>query len=146
MRDAGQTAVPERVAASERRPLTILFADIAGSTSIAETLDPEDWTELVGTAFNRLNAVAARYGGTVARLMGDGVLVFFGAPVAHEDDPERAVRCGLDMVREIDTLGAQAKAEHGVELRVRVGINTGPVVVGMVGNDVAREYTAMGDA
>src|SRR6266516_1553686 len=86
MRDAGQTAVPERVAASERRPLTILFADIAGSTSIAETLDPEDWTELVGTAFNRLNAVAARYGGTVARLMGDGVLVFFGAPVAHEGD------------------------------------------------------------
>ena len=146
MRDAGQTAVPERVAASERRPLTILFADIAGSTSIAETLDPEDWTELVGTAFNRLNAVAARYGGTVARLMGDGVLVFFGAPVAHEDDPERAVRCGLDMVREIAGLGGEEHARHGVPLQVRVGINTGPVVVGMVGSDIAREYTAMGDA
>ncbi|MDP9319597.1 MAG: AAA family ATPase [Chloroflexota bacterium] len=138
MRDTGPATVPQRVAASERRPLTILFADIAGSTTIAEKLDPEDWTVLVGQAFGRMNAVAARYGGTVARLMGDGVLVFFGAPVAHEDDPERAVRCGLDMVREIDALG--------VELRVRVGINTGPVVVGMVGNDVAREYTAMGDA
>ena len=138
MRDTGPVAAPQRVAASERRPLTILFADIAGSTTIAEKLDPEDWTELVGKAFGRMNAVAARYGGTVARLMGDGVLVFFGAPVAHEDDPERAVRCGLDMVREIDALG--------VELRVRVGINTGPVVVGMVGTDVAREYTAMGDA
>jgi len=135
-----------RVAASERRPLTILFADIAGSTAIAEKLDPEDWTVLVGKAFGRLNAVAARYDGTVARLMGDGVLVFFGAPVAHEDDPERAVRCGLDMVREIDALGADAKAQHGVELRVRVGINTGPVVVGMVGSDIAHEYTAMGDA
>src|SRR5438105_9256156 len=145
MRDAGQTAVPVRVAASERRPLTILFADIAGSTSIAEKLDPEDWTVLVSKAFNRLNAVAARYGGTVARLMGDGVLVFFGAPVAHEDDPERAVRCGLDMVREIAGLGADPHG-HNVPLQVRVGINTGPVVVGMVGSDVAREYTAMGDA
>ncbi|HAF09506.1 MAG TPA: hypothetical protein DCK98_05420 [Chloroflexi bacterium] len=146
MRDTGPAAVPQRVAASERRPLTILFADIAGSTAIAEKLDPEDWTVLVGTAFARLNAVAARYDGTVARLMGDGVLVFFGAPVAHEDDPERAVRCGLDMVREIEGLGGKEHAQHGVPLQVRVGINTGPVVVGMVGSDIAREYTAMGDA
>lgn len=134
------------MAASERRPLTILFADIVGSTPIAEKLDPEDFTVLVDPVFGRLNAVAARYDGTIARLMGDGMLVFFGAPVAHEDDPERAVRCGLDMVREIDVLGADTKAQHGVELRVRVGINTGPVVVGMVGSDIAHEYTAMGDA
>ena len=92
MPDGGPTATQSRAATSERRPLTILFADIAGSTSIAEQLDPEDWTELVQRAFGRLNAIAARYDGTVARLMGDGVLVFFGAPVAHEDDPERAVR------------------------------------------------------
>ena len=135
-----------RAATSERRPLTILFADIAGSTAIAEKLDPEDWTLIVGQALGRLNAVAARYDGTVARLMGDGVLVFFGAPVAHEDDPERAVRCGLDMVREIDGVGGEAHAQHGVPLQVRVGINTGPVVVGMVGSDIAHEYTAMGDA
>jgi class 3 adenylate cyclase len=133
-------------AASERRPLTILFADLAGSTAIAERLDPEDWTVIVGKAFARLNETARRYDGTVARLMGDGVLVFFGAPVAHEDDPERAIRCGLDMVREIDALGHESSAEHGVPLKVRVGINTGPVVVGMVGTDVAQEYTAMGDA
>ena len=126
--------------------LTILFADIAGSTGIAEKLDPEDWTVIVGKAFGRLNVVAARYDGTVARLMGDGVLVFFGAPIAHEDDPERAVRCGLDMVREIDGVGGEAHAQHSVPLQVRVGINTGPVVVGMVGSDIAHEYTAMGDA
>jgi class 3 adenylate cyclase len=138
MPETGPTATAGRAATSERRPLTILFADIAGSTTIAEQLDPEDWTVLVQKAFGELNAIAARYDGTVARLMGDGVLVFFGAPVAHEDDPERAVRCGLDMVREIAALG--------VGLQVRVGINTGPVVVGMVGSDVAREYTAMGDA
>ena len=143
MRDSSSTAAPQRAATSERRPLTILFADLAGSTAIAEKLDPEDWTVIVGKAFARLNAVAARYDGTVARLMGDGVLVFFGAPVAHEDDPERAVRCGLDMVREIE---GEARAHADVPLKVRVGINTGPVVVGMVGNDIAREYTAMGDA
>src|SRR5438552_9173040 len=146
MPETGPTATAGRAATSERRPLTILFADIAGSTTIAEKLDPEDWTVLVQRAFGRLNAIAARYDGTVARLMGDGVLVFFGAPVAHEDDPERAVRCGLDMAREIEALGADAKLQHEVALRVRVGINTGPVVVGMVGTDVAREYTAMGDA
>ena len=146
MRDSGPAAAtPNRAATSERRPLTILFADIAGSTSIAEKLDPEDWTVLVQRAFDRLNTIASRYDGTVARLMGDGVLVFFGAPVAHEDDPERAVRCGLDMVREIAGLGVDAHG-HDVPLQVRVGINTGPVVVGMVGSDIAREYTAMGDA
>jgi len=146
MRDSGPAVTPQRAATSERRPLTILFADIAGSTTIAEKLDPEDWTVLVQQAFDRLNTIASRYGGTVARLMGDGVLVFFGAPVAHEDDPERAVRCGLDMVREIAGLGGPTHAAHSVPLQVRVGINTGPVVVGMVGSDVAREYTAMGDA
>ena len=145
MPETGPTATAGRAATSERRPLTILFADIAGSTTIAEQLDPEDWTVLVQKAFGRLNAIAARYDGTVARLMGDGVLVFFGAPVAHEDDPERAIRCGLDMVREITGLGSDAHG-HTVPLQVRVGINTGPVVVGMVGSDIAREYTAMGDA
>ena len=131
---------------SERRPITVLFADIAGSTSIAERLDPEDWTALVGEAFTRMNRTIERYDGKIARLMGDGVLAFFGAPVAHEDDPERAVRCGLDMVRAIDELGAAQRALGASDLRVRVGINTGPVVVGVVGTDTANEYTAMGDA
>ena len=131
---------------SERRPITVLFADIAGSTAIAERLDPEDWTALVGDAFGCMNETIERYGGTIARLMGDGVLAFFGAPVAHEDDPERAVRCGLDMVQAIETLGAAHRVPGARALKVRVGINTGHVVVGMVGTDTAHEYTAMGDA
>lgn len=131
---------------SERRPITILFADIAGSTAIAERLDPEDWTALIGEAFKRMNHTIERYDGTIARLMGDGVLAFFGAPVAHEDDPERAVRCGLDMVRAIDELAAAQHVSGAGDLRVRVGINTGPVVVGVVGTETANEYTAMGDA
>lgn len=133
------------VASSERRPITVLFADLAGSTSIAEQLDPEDWTALVGEAFRHMNHTIERYGGTIARLMGDGVLAFFGAPVAHEDDPERAVRCGLDMARAIDELDAKMHVPAASGLRVRVGINTGPVVVGIVGTDAAHEYTAMGD-
>src|SRR5437773_2765428 len=140
-------AMPARpTASSERRSITVLFADIAGSTAIAERMDPEDWTALVGEAFKRMTSTIERYDGTIARLMGDGVLAFFGAPVAHEDDPERAVRCGLDMVRAIDDLGAKHRARTGAELRVRVGINTGPVVVGIVGTEKAHEYTAMGDA
>ena len=130
---------------SERRPITVLFADIAGSTSIAERLDPEDWTNLVGEAFQRMNRTIERYGGTIARLMGDGVLAFFGAPTAHEDDPERAVRCGLDMIRAIDGLDDSNETSPADRLRVRVGINTGPVVVGIVGTQTASEYTAMGD-
>src|SRR5690349_2343292 len=108
-----------QTASSERRPLTVLFADLAGSTAIAERMDPEDWTTLVGEAFGCLNHTVDRYGGTVARLMGDGVLAFFGAPVAHEDDPVRAVRCGLDMVQAIEDLAASKKTGAVADLRVR---------------------------
>src|SRR5437879_13892877 len=130
---------PARAAAGsrERRPITVLVADIAGATAIAEHMDPEDWTAIVGQAFARMNQTIERYGGTVARLMGDGVLAFFGAPVAHEDDPERAVRCGLDLVRAIDELDASDHSSEADKLRVRVGINTGPVVVGIVGTEPA---------
>jgi len=131
---------------SERRPITVLFADIAGSTAIAERMDPEDWTAIISQAFAQMNATVTRYDGTIARLMGDGVLAFFGAPVAHEDDPLRAVRCGIDMARAVDELSVKLSAKEPIDLRVRVGINTGPVVVGMVGTESASEYTAMGDA
>src|SRR2546428_11089055 len=87
---------------SERRPITVLFADIAGSTSIAERLDPEDWTTLVGEAFQRMNRTIERYGGNIAPLMGDGGLPFFGAPTPHEGDPQRAARCGPGLGRGID--------------------------------------------
>ena len=146
MSDTQSTATRATVGTSERRPLTVLFADIAGSTAIAERMDPEDWTAIVSQAFARMNATVTRYDGTIARLMGDGVLAFFGAPVAHEDDPIRAVRCGLDMARAVDELSAELNAKEPIDLKVRVGINTGPVVVGIVGTESASEYTAMGDA
>src|ERR1700704_2592349 len=139
-------AVKGGAGSSERRPITVLFADIAGSTAIAERMDPEDWTAIVSQAFAQMNATVTRYDGTIARLMGDGVLAFFGAPVAHEDDPLRAVRCGLDMAPAGDQVGVGLNAKEPIDLRIRVGINTGPVVVGVVGTQSANEYTAMGDA
>ena len=130
---------------SERRVVTVLFCDVVGSTAIAERLDPEDWTELMNEAFERLNGPLERYEGTVARLLGDAFLAVFGAPVAHEGDAERAVLAGLEMVRAIVPLSQRLKGERGIDFQVRVGINTGPVIVGGVGPR-ASDYTAMGDA
>ena len=130
----------------ERKPVTALFADVVGSTSLAETMDPEDWTAMINEAFDLMSNAVFRYEGTIAQLQGDAMLAFFGAPVAHEDDPERAVRAALDMVAETDEFARQLKAERGIEFRIRAGLNSGPVVVGNVGSDLRYEYTALGDA
>ena len=130
----------------ERRIVTILFGDIVGSTAAARQLDPEVWTEIMNGAFEHLITPIYRYEGTVARLMGDAILAFFGAPIAHEDDPQRAILAGLDVVQGIKAYCQKIGGRYGVELDVRVGINTGIVVVGTVGTDLALEYTAMGDA
>jgi class 3 adenylate cyclase/tetratricopeptide (TPR) repeat protein len=135
-----------RAMEGERRFVTMLFCDVKGSTAMAETMDAEDWTEIMNGAFERLIAPVYRYEGTLARLMGDAIFAFFGAPIAHEDDPRRAVQAGLDIVAGIAAYKEQVKAERGLDLDVRVGINTGPVMVGQVGSDLRLEYTAMGDA
>jgi len=140
------TARRRRTMAGERRMVTMLFADIGGSTAAAERLDPEEWADIVNGAFERLIRPVYRYEGTLARLMGDGVLAFFGAPIAHEDDPERAVRVGLAMLDEIHPYAREAEKRWGVSFDLRVGINTGLVVVGEVGSDLRVEYTALGDA
>ena len=135
-----------RAMEGERRVVTMLFCDVKGSTAMAETLDPEEWAEIMNGAFERLIAPVYRYEGTLARLMGDAIFAFFGAPIAHEDDPQRAVWAGLDIVSGIALYKEQVRAERGLDLDVRVGINTGPVMVGQVGSDLRLEYTAMGDA
>jgi class 3 adenylate cyclase/tetratricopeptide (TPR) repeat protein len=135
-----------RAMEGERRTVTMLFCDVKGSTAMAETLDPEDWAEIMNGAFERLIAPVYRYEGTLARLMGDAIFAFFGAPIAHEDDPQRAVQAGLDIIAGIASFKERIRAEHGLDLDVRVGINTGPVMVGQVGSDLRLEYTAMGDA
>jgi predicted ATPase/class 3 adenylate cyclase len=130
----------------ERRVVTILFCDVTGSTAMAEQLDPEIWAEIMDDAFELFIHPVQRYGGTVARLMGDAVLAFFGAPTSHEDDPQRAILAGLDIIQGISPFRQQIQQELGLDFNVRVGINTGPVVVGEIGTEKIGEYTAMGDA
>jgi class 3 adenylate cyclase/tetratricopeptide (TPR) repeat protein len=130
----------------ERRVVTVLFCDVTGSTALAESMDPEEWTGIMNKIFEYLIEPVERYGGTIARLMGDAILAFFGAPAAHEDDPQRAILSGLAIIENIAPFRKQLLAEHGREFNVRVGINTGLAVVGDVGSDTAGEYTAMGDA
>jgi class 3 adenylate cyclase/tetratricopeptide (TPR) repeat protein len=124
----------------------MLFCDVRGSTSMAEGLDPEEWTDVMNAAYEHLITPVYRYEGTVARLMGDAILAFFGAPTAHEDDPQRAVMAGLEIVDSIRPFRERLTRERGLDLNVRVGINTGSVVVGEVGSELRREYSAMGDA
>jgi class 3 adenylate cyclase/tetratricopeptide (TPR) repeat protein len=135
-----------KMASAERRIVTTLFSDVTGSTSLAERMDPEEWTVIMNRIFERLIEPVERYDGTVARLMGDGILAFFGAPVAHEDDPERAVLASLEILRGAHAYREQLQKERGLSFDVRVGINTGLAVVGEVGSDTTGEYTAMGDA
>jgi len=133
--------------AGERRVITILFLDIKGSTAMAENLDPEEVMEIMNAAFEDLIAPIYRYEGTVARIMGDAVLAFFGAPIAHEDDAARACRTSLEIIDRAREHATKLEHERGITgFDVRVGINTGLVVVGEVGTDLRVEYTAMGDA
>lgn len=130
----------------ERKLVTALFTDIVGSTSLAEAMDPEDWREIVSGAHQRVSAAVYRYEGTIAQLLGDGVLAFFGAPLAHEDDAERGIRAALDVLASIKEYAAELRQKNQVEnFQMRVGLNTGLVVVGNIGSDLHMEYLAVGD-
>ena len=126
--------------------MTTLFADVVGSTGLAETMDPEEWAELIGDATTTMGKVVDRYGGRVSQVLGDGILAFFGVPVAHEDDPQRAVRAGLDLIREMRMYATSPQHPEG-SLRVRVGLNTGSAVTRDVSlGGSSTDYTALGDA
>jgi class 3 adenylate cyclase/ribosomal protein L40E len=124
----------------ERRKATVLFADLSGYTAVAERLDPEAVKSLVDRALRRLGQEVFRYGGRVDKYIGDNVMAVFGAPVSHEDDPERAVRAGLAMQAAMEEINEQIVGP-GVSFELRVGINSGEVLAGQVGD----EYTVIGD-
>ena len=129
-------------AVAERRQLTVMFCDLVGSTALSAQLDPEDMGDLIRAFQGAVSLAVVRFDGHVAKLMGDGALVYFGYPRAHEDDAERAVRAGLKLVDSVRNL----RQERGVALDVRVGIATGPVVVGEVmGEGQARERGVVGE-
>jgi predicted ATPase/class 3 adenylate cyclase len=131
---------------AERRQLTVMFCDLAESTQLSQQLDPEDLREVI-RAYQQTSAeVIHHFDGTIAQHLGDGLLIYFGWPVAHEDDARRALHAGLDLVDAITTsLNPRLEREHGVQLTVRLGIHTGPVVVGEMGGDGRHENLATGD-
>jgi class 3 adenylate cyclase/tetratricopeptide (TPR) repeat protein len=132
--------------AGERKVVTVLFADVVSSTSLSRQVGAEDWTAIMNQAFERLCPAIEHAGGTLARLMGDALLAFFGAPLAREDDPLRAVSAAVDLLQNAREYAAEVHAAYHIEFAVRVGICTGPVVLGDVGSELLYEYTAMGDA
>ena len=130
---------------AERRQLTVLFCDLVGSTALAGQLDPEDWREVVRAYQTACAEVIWRFEGHIAQYLGDGLLVYFGYPQAHEDDALRAVRAGLGMVEAMDTLRLRLVQEWGIRLAVRLGIHTGLVVVGSMGGGDRQEQLALGE-
>jgi class 3 adenylate cyclase len=118
---------------AERRQLTVLFCDLVGSTQLSGQLDPEDFRAVVCAYQEAATAVIQQYAGHIAQYLGDGLLVYFGYPTAHEDDARRAVHTGLGIVEAMADLNTRLMRLHGVKLAVRLGIHTGPVVVGVVG-------------
>ena len=130
-------AVPE-----ERKTVTVLFADVSGFTALAEKLDPEEVRAVINACFDQLVPVVQKYAGTIDKFIGDEIMALFGAPQAHENDPERALRAALELMERISAFNQ----ERSTNLRLHVGVNTGPVVTGAVGSQERKDYSVLGDA
>ncbi len=130
----------------QRKIVTVLFADLSGSTPLGEKLDPEELRSILGGYFRQLAREIQRFGGTVDKYIGDAVMAVFGAPVSHDDDPERAVHAALAMLGAIQAENEALERKYGVRLSLRIGVNTGEVVAGLLAGDVQGAYTVVGDA
>lgn len=129
----------------ERKLVTVLFADVANYTSISEKLDPEEIHQIMNGCFKILMDEIHKYEGTINQFAGDGVMSLFGAPVAHEDHAQRACHSALSIQTFIGNYGEKVKKDYGVDFKLRIGLNSGPVVVGSIGDDLRMDYTAVGD-
>ena len=132
--------------AGERRQVTVLFMDVVGSTTLIERLGKETWSVLVNGAYDQIVPVIYRYEGTLARVLGDSLVAFFGAPLAHEDDPLRAVLAGLDALEVARHYASRIRQEYWVEFAMRACLNHGPVEIEAVSDDLRYEYTSLGGA
>ena len=131
---------------AERRQLTVMFCDLVDWTLLSTRIDPEDLREVIRSYQDACAKVVAQYNGYIAKFLGDGVLVYFGYPQAHENDAERAVRAGLDIVKAIQHLNGTVAGLPELALEVRIGINTGPVVVGdIIGEGAAQQASVVGE-
>src|SRR5262244_3318936 len=129
----------------ERKIVTVMFSDVSGFTAMSEKLDPEDVHGIMDRVFEVILEAVHRYEGTVNQFLGDGVMALFGAPIAHEDHAQRALSAALAIQEGLKPLADEVKRTHGTEFQMRMGINTGPVVVGAIGRDLRMDYTAVGD-
>src|SRR5215470_11980835 len=130
---------------AERRQLTVMFCDLVDSTTLSSRLDPEDYREVVRAYQRVCSEVITRFGGHIAQLLGDGLLVYFGYPQAHEDDAQRAVRAGLGMLAAMGDLNQGLQQAKGIQLAIRIGIHTGLVVIGEMGGAGRSENLALGE-
>ena len=131
---------------ADRRHVTVLFADLSGFTTLAERLDPEDVRTFQTRLFETLGAAVARYDGFVEKFVGDAVLAVFGAPIAHEDDPERACEAALEMLERCSSLSREWESRLGQPVLLHIGVHTGPVVAGHLGDVAGGAYAVTGDA
>lgn len=145
VRQAGANNGIHNDSMTERRQLTVMFCDLVNSTELALQYDVEDLRHIITTYQNHAEPIVGRYEGRIAQYLGDGLLVYFGYPVAHEDDAARAVHAGLDLISELDDLNRQLRHSHGVDLSMRIGIHTGPVIVGQIGSDSGAAFLATGE-
>ncbi|WP_101950986.1 AAA family ATPase [Mycobacterium sp. 3519A] len=129
----------------ERRQLTVCFCDLVGSTTLAGRFDPEDWREIIAAYYDTCGKVIARFEGHIAQYLGDGLLIYFGYPRAHEDDAQRAVRAGLGIIDAVGRLNAVLSEKRGVSLAVRLGCHTGLVVVGDEVGGTGHDDMVLGD-
>ena len=130
---------------AERRQLTVMFCDLVGSTPLASQFDPEEWRELIKAYYEACEKVIGRFDGHVGNYLGDGLLVYFGFPSAHEDDAQRAVRAGLGIIEAVKGLNTVISKKHGVSLSVRLGCHTGLVVIGELMHGTGHDDMVLGD-
>src|SRR5436305_6295833 len=128
----------------ERKQVTVLFADVKGSMDLAEQLDPEDWHRIMGRFFQLLAEGVHRFEGTVNQYTGDGIMALFGAPIAHEDHAQRACWAALHLQEAVRGYADELRRTRGLNFSVRMGLNSGEVVVGRIGGDLGTDYTAQG--
>jgi class 3 adenylate cyclase len=142
---ADQILTTKSALEGERKLVTVLFADVASYTSLSEHLDPEEVHQIMDGCFQILMDQIHRYEGTINQFTGDGVMALFGAPLSHEDHAQRACHAALSIKKALADYQERLNRQYGIDFQMRIGLNSGPVVVGKIGDDLRMDYTAIGD-